>query len=63
MLAARGLLTPGKRIGRNELWGGAPARLMRVMSAEERAKWDQTAVHYQELAQRFRAGLRPAVAS
>jgi len=59
MLAARGLLTPGKRIGRNELWAGAPARLMRVMSADERAMWDQTAVHYQDLAQRFRAGLRP----
>lgn len=60
MLAAAGLLTPGKRIGPNELWGGSPARLMRVMSAEERAEWDRTAVHYQELAQRYRAGLLPA---
>ena len=57
MLAACGLLTPGKRIGPCELWAGAPAKLMRVMSAEERASWDQTAVHYVELAQRFRAGL------
>ncbi len=57
MLAAGGLLTPGKRIGPSELWGGAPARLMRVMSAEERAGWDRTAVHYQELAQKYRAGL------
>jgi carbonic anhydrase/acetyltransferase-like protein (isoleucine patch superfamily) len=62
MLAARGLLTPGKRIGRNELWAGAPARLMRVMSAEERAMWDQTAIHYQALSQRFRMGLRPVTA-
>ena len=59
MLGARGLLTPGKRIGRNELWTGAPARLVRVMSADERAAWDKTAVHYQELAQRFRVGLSP----
>ena len=59
MLGARGLLTPGKRIGRNELWTGAPARLVRVMSAEERARWDLTAVHYQEGAQRFRAGFAP----
>ena len=57
MLGACGLLTPGKRIGPNELWTGSPARLVRVMSAEERAGWDQTAVHYVELAQRFRAGL------
>jgi carbonic anhydrase/acetyltransferase-like protein (isoleucine patch superfamily) len=57
MLAAGGLLAPGKRIGRGELWAGAPARLVRVMSAAERAQWDQTAVHYAKLAARFRAGL------
>ncbi len=60
MLAAGGLLAPGKRIGPNELWAGAPARLKRVMDAEERALWDRTAVHYARLAERFRAGLRPA---
>lgn len=57
MLAAGALLTPGKRIGRDELWAGAPAKLLRVMSAEERAEWDKTAVHYVQLAQRYRAGL------
>ena len=57
MLAAGALLTPNKRIGRNELWQGSPARLNRVMDAEERAKFDLTAEHYVELAQRFRAGL------
>ncbi len=57
MLAAGGLLTPGKRIGPNELWAGSPARLMRVMSAEERAGWDRTAAHYVALAQRYRAGV------
>ncbi len=59
MLGASGLLPPGKRIGRNELWVGAPARKVRVMSDEERAGWDKTALHYQELAQRFRKGLVP----
>src|SRR3984957_1342429 len=58
MLAAGGLLTPGKVIGPNELWAGTPARLLRVMSPEERSKFDRNAVVYLELARRFRAGLR-----
>jgi carbonic anhydrase/acetyltransferase-like protein (isoleucine patch superfamily) len=58
MLAAGGLLTPGKVIGPNELWAGTPARLLRVMSPEERAKFDRNAVVYRELARRFRASLR-----
>ena len=57
MLAAGGLLAPGKQIGENELWAGAPARLVRVMTADERSKWDQTAVHYIELGGRYRIGL------
>jgi len=57
MLGAGGLLTPGKVIGSNELWTGAPARLARVMTAEERARFDRTAVHYVELARRHRASL------
>ncbi|MBO1079043.1 gamma carbonic anhydrase family protein [Roseomonas haemaphysalidis] len=57
MLGAGGLLAPGKRIGPNELWLGAPARLVRVMSAEERAGWDRNAVHYAELAKRHAASL------
>jgi len=28
------------------------------MTDEERKSWDQTAIHYAELAQRYRAGLR-----
>jgi carbonic anhydrase/acetyltransferase-like protein (isoleucine patch superfamily) len=57
MLAAGALLTPGKRIGRNELWAGSPAKLWRVMDAEERANFDRTAVEYVELAQRYLKGL------
>jgi carbonic anhydrase/acetyltransferase-like protein (isoleucine patch superfamily) len=57
MLAARGLLGPGKVIGRQELWVGAPARLQRVMSDAERAGWDETVPHYVGLAARYRGGL------
>lgn len=60
MLAAGGLLTNNKVIGPNELWSGSPAKLWRVMSAEERAGFDYNAKHYVELAARFKAGLRPA---
>ena len=58
MLAAGGLLTPGKVIGRNELWIGAPAKLARVMTDEERRKFDRNAEVYRDLARRFRSGLR-----
>ncbi len=59
LLGARGLLGPGKRIGRYELFTGTPARLVRVMSDEERAAWDATVPHYIGLAARFRDHLRP----
>lgn len=58
MLAAGAMLTPGKIIGPNEMWTGSPARLKRVMEADERAKFDETAPHYVHLAKRFRTGLR-----
>lgn len=58
MLGAGGLLTPGKVIGRNELWVGAPAKLVRVMTDEERTRFDRKAVVYRDLARRFRTGLR-----
>ena len=59
MLAAGALLTPNKRIPRRELWGGRPARKMRDISDEDRAELDRIAVHYAELAQKYRAGLTP----
>jgi len=58
MLGAGGLLTPGKVIGRNELWVGAPAKLRRVMDDDERKDFDRNAEVYRALARRFRAGLR-----
>ena len=60
MLGAGGLLTPGKVIGRNELWVGAPAKKLRVMDDAERRRFDRNAVVYRELARQFRAGLRSA---
>jgi gamma-carbonic anhydrase len=59
MLGARGLLGPGKRIGRQELWAGMPARLVRLMSNAERMGWDQTVPHYVGLSNRYRDGLTP----
>ena len=60
MLGAGGLLPVGKRIRRRELWMGAPAKLVRVMDAEEWATFAEIAEHYVALAARFRAGLAPA---
>jgi carbonic anhydrase/acetyltransferase-like protein (isoleucine patch superfamily) len=60
MLGAGGLLTPGKVIGPNELWTGAPAKLRRVMDAEERKRFDRNAINYRDLAKRFRVGLQVA---
>ncbi|MDE2333927.1 MAG: gamma carbonic anhydrase family protein [Rhodospirillales bacterium] len=58
VLAAGALLTPGKRIGRLELWQGAPARLARTMTPTERERFDGNAVQYIERAAEFRALLR-----
>jgi carbonic anhydrase/acetyltransferase-like protein (isoleucine patch superfamily) len=60
MLGAGGLLTYGKVIGPNELWMGAPARLVRVMEPDELALHAMTAPHYVGVAARFRAGLAQA---
>lgn len=58
MLAAGALLTPGKRIPAGELWGGSPARKMRVLSAEDRITFDNIAVHYAERGQIYRRSLK-----
>jgi carbonic anhydrase/acetyltransferase-like protein (isoleucine patch superfamily) len=58
MLAAGSLLTPNKRIGRNEMWSGSPAKLWKVLDEDGVARFGRTAPHYAELAQRFRAGLK-----
>ena len=51
MLAAGALLTPGKQIPKRELWGGRPARKMRNLPDDERARMDDIAVRYAALGQ------------
>ena len=58
MLGAGAVLTPGKRIGANELWTGTPAKLARIMSEDERARFAMTAPAYVQNGMRFRAGLK-----
>ncbi len=58
VLAAGSVLPPGKRIGPLELWMGNPAKLVRVLTEEQRATFDKTAPHYVELAGRHRSSLR-----
>ena len=58
VLAAGSVLPPGKRVPPLELWMGNPAKLVRVLTPEQRAGFDTTAPHYVELAGRNRASLR-----
>lgn len=51
MLAAGGLLTPGKRIPTGQLWAGSPARYMRDLTEKELAYIKWSAPHYVELGQ------------
>ncbi len=60
VLAAGAVLTPGKRIGPNEMWAGTPAKLVRVLSDDEIAKFAMTAPAYVQNARRFRLGLGAA---
>lgn len=59
MLAAHAFLGPGKRIGRNELWAGVPARLVRILTEEDLASYAILSARYVEVAERFMRGLRP----
>jgi carbonic anhydrase/acetyltransferase-like protein (isoleucine patch superfamily) len=57
VIAAGSVLPPGKRIGAMELWMGNPAKLVRVLTEEQRAGFDRTAKNYVQLAGRHRASL------
>jgi carbonic anhydrase/acetyltransferase-like protein (isoleucine patch superfamily) len=46
MLAAGALLTPGKRIGARQLWGGRPAAFMRDLTDQAVADMQIGAAHY-----------------
>jgi len=54
MLAAGAMLTPGKRIGRGQLWAGRPAVHLRDLKLEEIARNRAGAAGYVELAQAHR---------
>jgi carbonic anhydrase/acetyltransferase-like protein (isoleucine patch superfamily) len=57
VLGAGAVLTAGKRIGRNELWMGTPAKLVRVLTDEQVAQFGMTAPAYVQNGIRFRNGL------
>ena len=56
MLAAGALLTPGKTIGRGELWTGRPARFLRMLTGAEIARNRHGAAGYVQLAKAHGAG-------
>ncbi len=57
MLAAGAMLTPGKRIGARELWGGRPAKPMRTLSDAEVAMNRLGVAHYVENGRAHRAAI------
>lgn len=54
MVAAGALITPGKRVGRGELWAGRPAKRIRPVSDEEKAFFPYSADGYARLARSYR---------
>lgn len=54
MVAAGALVPPGKVVESGWLWAGTPARPVRKLTDEELAYLGWSAVHYAELAQRYR---------
>ncbi len=53
MVAAGALVTPGKRVPSGELWGGAPARFMRKLTAEELEFLKFSAARYVKLSRNY----------
>ena len=58
MLAAGALLTSAKRVATGELWAGAPAKFLRLLSSEEREEFKRGSAHYVNNAARFKSSLR-----
>ena len=54
MVAGGALVTPRKRVGAGQLWGGAPAKYMRDLTGEEKAYMADAAVHYTDLGEAYR---------
>lgn len=57
MLAAGAMLTPGKRIGARQLWGGRPAAFMRDLTEAALADMQLGVDHYVRNGQRHKAAL------
>lgn len=57
MLAAGAMLTPGKRIGPRELWGGRPAKPMRALSDAEVMMNGLGVAHYVENGRAHKAAI------
>jgi carbonic anhydrase/acetyltransferase-like protein (isoleucine patch superfamily) len=53
-IAAGAVVTPGKRVKSGELWAGAPARLLRAVTAEEAHYIETLPGRYAELAAQYR---------
>jgi carbonic anhydrase/acetyltransferase-like protein (isoleucine patch superfamily) len=58
IVGAGALITEGKHFERGSLIVGAPARVVRPVTDEERKLLRESAAHYAEKAQRYAAGLR-----
>jgi carbonic anhydrase/acetyltransferase-like protein (isoleucine patch superfamily) len=58
IVGAGALITEGKRFERGSLIIGAPARVVRRVTDEERRLLRESAAHYAEKAERYAAGLR-----
>ena len=58
MLAAGGMLTPGRRIPRGQLWAGRPARYVRDLRPEELEAQREGVAHYVALAHAHREAVR-----
>lgn len=53
MVAAGALVTPGKRVGRGELWAGSPAKKIRDLTDADRAATVKLAPRYVALAAEY----------
>lgn len=57
MLAAGAMLTPGKSIPSGQLWAGRPAKYLRDLTFEEKARNLKSVGHYVALAAKHRRGI------
>lgn len=58
MVAAGALVTPGKRIGKGQLWAGRPAKHIRDLNEQEWAGMASTAPHYARLGNEYLVAIR-----